>query len=139
MFDTDVSMPLSIGPTLLRFAASQVEDDPGVRKLLRELDGVRIRVYEINGDVDRVAARLDAMHAKLGERDWVPAVEIREPGERVFVLIKEDRGGIAGLTLLSSDGTEVVIVNLMGDLQPDMLGDTLTAFGPEAGDAWASP
>ena len=58
MRDTDQVMSLSIGPSVLRFAASHVDDDPEVRELLRSLDGIRIRIYEIDGDAGGVALKI---------------------------------------------------------------------------------
>ncbi|MEM1413114.1 MAG: hypothetical protein AAGH19_12230, partial [Pseudomonadota bacterium] len=58
MFDTDLTMSLSLGPTVLRFAARYTDDDPETQALLRSLDGVRVRIYEIDGDADRVAGRV---------------------------------------------------------------------------------
>ena len=48
--DTDSVMTLSLGPSVLRFAASHIDDEPEVRDLLKSLDGVRIRIYEIDGE-----------------------------------------------------------------------------------------
>ena len=80
MRDTDTVMTLSIGPALLRFAASHVDDEPEVRDLLKSLDGIRIRIYEINGDAstgrdpdqhderESAARRLGAGHADQGRK-----------------------------------------------------------------------
>ena len=93
MRDTDNVMTLSIGPALLHFAASHVEDDPEVRELLKGLDGVRIRIYEINGDAGKVATRMDDMSRHLQE-----------------------------------DGWEAVVINLMGEIQPQQFGDVMLAL-----------
>lgn len=131
VFDTDVTLRLSIGPSLLRFAASQVEDDPAVRALLRELDGVRVRLYEIDGDASKVAERLEAMHAALCEQHWEPVVAVREANERTYMLVKAGEKGVAGLMVLNSDGEEVVMVNVMGDLRPELFAQTMSALAIE--------
>ena len=131
LFDTDVTMTLSLGPTLLRFAASHVDDDPVTSALLHELDGVRVRVYEVDGDAERVLARLDAMYGKLRREQWQPVISVREQGERTHLLVKQDDGGMTGLTVLTCDGEEVVIVNIMGELRPERFDDTLRGLGVE--------
>ena len=78
MRDTDNVMTLSIGPALLRFAASHVDDDPDTRDLLKGLDGVRIRIYEIDGDAGRVATRMDNMSLHLQDDGWEPVMLIRD-------------------------------------------------------------
>jgi len=64
MFDVDHTITLSLGPTILNFAASHVDDDPETKALLRGLDGVRVKIYEIKGNSDRVAARMKKMNLK---------------------------------------------------------------------------
>ena len=104
MFDVDNTMTLSIGPTLLNFAARYTDDDPETQALLRGLDGVRIRIYEIDGDADRVAGRVNAMGAKLASQGWAPVAVIKDEGDTVHMLMKPVAGAdgerIAGLTVL---------------------------------------
>ena len=54
-------MSISIGPSLLRFAARHMEDDPETRALLRDLSGVRVRIYEVDGE-PREHRRADGAH-----------------------------------------------------------------------------
>lgn len=133
MRDTDRVMTLSIGPALLRFAASHVDDDPETRELLRSLDGVRIRIYEINGSTARVASRIDRMSEKLQEDGWDPVVLIREKNETTHMLMRVVEGSIAGMTVLVSDGeSEAVVINLMGRIQPEQFGDVMVALDVDA-------
>lgn len=126
--DVDSTMRLSFGPTVLRFAASMIEDDPVARELLRNLDGVRIRVYEVDGDPTSIAEDLNAMSTRLRERGWEPVILVREEGETTHVLLKIEQQRIAGLTLLTSDSLEVVLVNVMGELRPDLFQEAMAAI-----------
>jgi hypothetical protein len=129
MRDTDKVMTLSIGPTLLRFAASHVDDDPEVRELLKALDGVRIRIYEINGDTGRVAARIDNMSRHLQDDGWEPVMLIREENEATHMLLRTVDGQICGMTVLVSDGeSEAVVINLMGEIKPQQFGEVMLAL-----------
>ena len=65
MNDTDRTMALSIGPTTLWFAARFLDDEPETQALLRSLDGVRIRIYEVHGDTGRIARNFERMGGKL--------------------------------------------------------------------------
>jgi len=129
MRDTDKVMTLSIGPTLLHFAASHMDDDPEVRELLKGLDGVRIRIYEINGDTGRVAARIDNMSRHLQDDGWEPVMLIREEDEATHMLLRTVDGQIRGMTVLVSDGeSEAVVINLMGEIKPQQFGDVMLAL-----------
>ena len=133
MRDTDRVMNISIGPTLLHFAARYIDDDPEVRDLLRSLDGVRVRIYEIDGDAGRVAARIGSMSDHLQLDGWEPVMLVRENNEETHMLLRMSGQNISGMTVLTSDGqSEAVVVNLMGDIQPEQFGDVMVALDVDA-------
>lgn len=133
MSDTDRVLSLSIGPALLHFAAGHIEDDPEVRDLLRGLDGVRIRVYEIDGDAGRVANRIDRMSLHLQDDGWESVLLVREQNEATHMLLRMTDGRIRGMTVLVSDGdSEAVVINLMGEIRPEQFGDVMVALDVEA-------
>ena len=134
MMDTDRVISLSIGPTLLHFAARYIDDDPEVRDLLRSLDGVRVRVYEVNGDASRVAGRLQHMSTKMQDDGWQPVMLVRQEDEQVHMLMRMVDDQIRGMTVLVLDGDEeAVIVNLMGRIQPEQFSDVMVALDVDAG------
>ncbi len=136
MMDTDRELALSIGPTLLRFAANHIDDDPETEALLRSLEGVRIRIYEIDGDPSRVAGRMDSMQSHLEDDGWEPVMLVRTEHERTQLLLRSTGGRIHGLTLLSSDGiSEAVVINLIGDIQPQLFSDVMVALDIDDGGA----
>ena len=126
--DADATMSLSFGPTVLRFAANMIDDDPVARELLRNLDGVRIKVYQVDGDPVAIASDLNHMSAQLREDGWEAVILVREAGETTHVLMKIDQQRIAGLAVLTSDSLEVVLVNVMGELRPDLFQEAMAAI-----------
>ena len=133
MSDTDRVLSLSIGPALLRFASSHIDDDPEIRELLRGLDGVRIRIYEIDGDAGRVAVRINTMSRHLQDDGWEPVLLVREENEATHMLLRMIDGRICGMTVLVSDGeSEAVVINLMGDIRPRQFGEVMVALDVHA-------
>ena len=131
--DVEQTVSLSIGPTLLHFAAAHIDDEPEVADLLRGLDGVRIRVYEIDGDAGRVAARMNRMGRHLEADGWEAVALIREKGEETRLLVKITENQVRGMTFLSTDGkSEAVVINLMGDIRPDRFSDVMVALDVDA-------
>jgi len=128
MWDVDATTTLSIGPTLLKFASSVIEDDPQTKALLRHLDGVRVKMYEIEQDRLAVAESLGEINARLIAQGWQQVVLVREADETTYVLMKIIDARIAGLTVLTADSAEVVLVNVMGELQPEMFDRTMAAL-----------
>ena len=126
--DTNRTMSLSLGKTTLRFAARFLDDEPETQALLRSLDGVRIRIYELHGDNERVARRFEHMGKKLGNDGWQPVMLVREEGELVQMFSKSSSNSMLGLTIVSADDEEVVVINVMGDIQPEHFGDVMMAL-----------
>ena len=136
MFDTDREFSISLGRTVLRFAANHMDEDPETEALLRSLDGIRIRIYEIDGDPARVARNMDRMQGKLENDGWEPVMLVRERNERTQLLLKSNGRTVHGLTLISSDGShEAVVINLIGDIRPESFSDVMVALDIEDGDA----
>jgi len=129
--DTDRTIALSLGRTTLRFAARFLDDEPETQALLRSLDGVRIRIYEVDGDTDRIAHRFDRMGAKLSRDGWEPVMLVRDDDELVQMYAKHSGKAMCGLTIVSADDDEVVVVNIMGDIEPERFGDVMVALNVE--------
>jgi hypothetical protein len=133
MADTNRTMSISLGPTVLRFAARFLDDEPETQALLRSLDGVRVRIYEVNsnGDSERIARNFAKMGDKLGNDGWQPVMLVREEGELVNMFAKPSSSGIQGLTIVSADDEEVVVINIMGEIDPAYYGDVMVALDVE--------
>jgi len=128
MGDTDRTMTISLGSTVLRFAARFMDDEPETQALIRSLDGVRIRIYEVNGDSERIAQNFEHMGNKLTKDGWSPVMLVREEGELVQMYAKPSDTGIQGLTIVSADVEEVVVINVMGDIDPMYYSDVMVAL-----------
>jgi hypothetical protein len=126
--DTDTTMTLSLGPAVLHRAAGFIEDDPEIRELLLNLEGVRVRTYRIVDGQERVAGRIDKMSKKLEKQGWEPVITVQEGGDRTRMLVRIHAQKIAGLTVFTLDSTEAVIVNVMGDLSPELFTDAMIAL-----------
>lgn len=104
MGETDRTISLSLGRTTLRFAARFLDDEPETQALLRSLDGVRVRIYEVHGDKEIIAKNFDHMGSKLGNDGWAPVMLVREKGELVQMYAKPSGEHIQGLTIVSAFG-----------------------------------
>lgn len=128
MAETNRTISLSLGPTVLHFAAGFLDDDPETQALLRSLDGVRVRIYEVHGDHGEISRNFERMGHKLGDDGWSPVMLVREEGELVQMYAKESDRGLCGLTIVSADHDEVVVVNIMGDIDPRHYTDVMVAL-----------
>lgn len=119
---------LSLGPAVLHFAARFVVDDPETQSLLRRLDGVRVRAYEVRGDGKGVQQSLAQLGDKLGNDGWSPVMLLHEDDELVQMFARSAGGGIHGLVVVSAEDDEVVVINVMGDIEPAQFHDVMLAL-----------
>jgi len=111
----------------LRFARWFFDDDPEMTDLLRGLSAVRVYTYAIDGDSERVQQRMDSTYSRLSSRGWRPVVAVRDDGEATSVLVRIDRHNrTRGMVVMTHDPSEVVLINLIGDIRPQMFNSYMS-------------
>jgi hypothetical protein len=64
-----------------------------------------------------------AAQATLKGAGWQKILSVEENDEQVYLYALESAGNISGLTVFVNEGgEEVVIVNIVGDINPETLG-----------------
>jgi len=133
--DTDREFALSLGPLPLKLARAFLDedDDPEAAAILKGLRGVRIYVYEIDGDEVRVQERVGRTADRLLRQGWEPMVAVREDGEFARVMVRMDGPErIRGLVVMAQDHDELILVNLIGELRPEMFNEYMTGLDIDA-------
>ena len=128
LMETDRVMALSLGPVPLRLARIMIDDkDPEAKMFLKELDAVRIYVYEIDRNPELVKQRMDSTAQRLQQGGWQPVIAVRDDGELVRVMFKMKGDDlIRGMVVMVQDHEELVLINLIGDLRPDMFNSYMS-------------
>jgi hypothetical protein len=130
---TDRELALSLGPLPLRVARWLLDDDPEIGPLLKQLRAVRIYTYEVSGHADEVARRVGDIHTALIDDGWLSVVAVREHDELTSVLLRPTSDGSnRGLTVIVQDPSEVVLVNLIGNVRLDLFNDYMREIDVEA-------
>ena len=116
---------VSLGPIPLRIAGWALdEEEPELEPLLRELRAVRVYVFEGIVDAEGAAKGVEDLRARLVREGWLNVIAIREGAETTSVLLRPGAGGTNhGLTVLVSEPTELVLVNLIGNVRLDLFND----------------
>jgi hypothetical protein len=127
--EVDKEFGLSLGRLPLRLAAWAVDegDDPETAALLRGLKGMRIRIYEVQGDEQRVFDRIDESRRRLEKDGWDKLVTVNDGDQNVLVMIKTNNAKISGMTVLTADRDEAVFVNMIGDIQPEFFNEIMNS------------
>ena len=73
-----------------------------------------------------MAQKIAAAKATLEGAGWKKILSVEESDEHVYLYALESAGNIVGLTVFVSEGSEeVVVVNIVGDINPETLGRLL--------------
>ena len=126
--DGDLEVDVDLSGAMLRVAAGAMENhDAGIAELVANLERVRVQVGAPSGvDAATVAQKIAAAQATLGSAGWQKILSVEESDEQVYLYALESAGNIVGLTVFVSEGSEeVVVVNIVGDIDPETLGRLL--------------
>jgi hypothetical protein len=132
--DTDREFGLSLGPLPLGLARWVFDDDEEFGPMLKELRAVRVYTYEVGHDPEDVAQRIRDMQSGLVEDGWLTIVTVREENELVSVLLQpaeHGRNGNRGLAVIVQDPSEVVLVNLIGNVRLDLFAEYMVDLDVE--------
>ena len=130
--DVEAVVEISVPPPLLKMVAAVVEaEDPQLAGLLSNLVLVRVQVFEqIGYDQAKKLQKVTAVASRnLLERGWINVVRVREGEDRVDILLKLKDDSIVGLVIfVVSPQGEAVLVNIVGELDPALLGRLARQF-----------
>ena len=124
----DLEVDVDLSGAMLRVAAGAMEhQDERLAELVANLERVRVQVGVPSGvDAATVAQKMAAAQATLGGAGWQKILSVEEGTEQIYLFALESAGNIAGLTaFVNESGEEVVVVNIVGDINPETLGRIL--------------
>lgn len=124
----DLEVDIDLSGAMLRVAAGAMENrDENIAELVANLERVRVQVGAPSGvDAATVAQKMADAQAALGSAGWRKILSVEESDEQVYLYALESAGNIAGLTVFVNEGSEeVVVVNIVGDINPETLGRLL--------------
>jgi hypothetical protein len=113
---------IDLGSSLLTLISNLKHDDPMAEEALRNLESVRVHVYNTAGDTTPASERMTAVNESLQALAWEQIVRVREPDQQVDIYIKHGDNIVHGLTLMAVDEEEAVFINVLGDIDPEQLG-----------------
>jgi hypothetical protein len=116
------SVNIDIGPWLLHAAARFVDDKDAdsqqAKRLLTQLDSVRVRSYQFASDHTYPESEIESVRKQLSQPGWNRLVQTHErDGNKdvdIYVFMVDSR--TQGLAVISRDPREFVIVNITGSI-----------------------
>jgi hypothetical protein len=127
----DLEVDIDLTGAMLQVAAGAMQAENGenedLAQLVAGLERVRVQVGAPQGaDASTIAHSFDQAVSTLESSGWSRILRVVDEGEQVYLFARENAGRIAGLTaLINDEGEEIVLVNLVGDIDPVVLGRVL--------------
>ena len=126
----DVTMDASLLQLASKFLSDK-GDDAQVKKLVAGLKGIYVKSFEFDKPGMYDAADVESVRVQLRAPGWsrIVGVTSKKKGENSEVYIKTEGGKIAGLAIISAEPKELVIVSIVGTIDPEQLQELGGHFG----------
>jgi hypothetical protein len=135
--EADRQFGISLGPIPLRIAtmiSRPIFDDEEdwIADTLGAVRAVRVYIYEIDGETERVIEHMDATRAELIVDGWEQLAVVREDGGLVTALVMHDSPEmIRGIVVMYEEDEELVVVNVIGKIRPETLSNVMEGLDIE--------
>lgn len=138
------SVDVNIDEKLIRIALKVFSDqDPEereVKKVVAGIKGIYVKSFEFENEGQYTAADMQAIRTQLQGPGWTRLVNVmskKEGNLEVYLLMNGETVG--GLTVLSSDVRQLVVVNIVGPVDLEKLAKLEGQFGIPELDIEAKP
>lgn len=116
-----------------RFMTGKNGNEQTVKDIVSKLKGIRVRNFQFDKDDQYSDRDLDAIRAQLKAPAWSRIVDANEKDGHTQVFVKQDKGQLGGLVILSAEKRELTIVNIDGTIDLDQLSHLGGSFGIPSG------
>jgi hypothetical protein len=116
---------INISGFLLKFMAMASKDDPQASEVMRNLQAVRVNVYNTAGIMTPALEQIANVKAMLNKDGWQPVVQVTEDSEEVQIFMKGNEAGMQGLTVMTVDAKEAVFINILGEIDPSQVSSIM--------------
>ena len=127
---------VTLDGSLLQFAVTMMKksDDPDatqVVELIKDLKGIYVKNFEFDSPGQYSQADVEAIRSQLTGPGWQRIVTSysKRNGERDEVYLLKDGNKINGITVLVAEARELTVVNIVGAIDPEKLGELSGHFG----------
>ncbi len=133
MAQGELEVDIDLHGAMLQVAAGAMQGENGevdadLGKLVASLERVRVQVGSPQkADQTMIGNSISDAVDQLTNLGWQRILKVNDDETMVYLFALESGGKIVGLTgLVNSDGDELVLANLVGDIDPVLLGRLLS-------------
>lgn len=127
----DVSLDSSMLQFAARFLNNRNVEEAKAKKMLSGIEGIYIKSLEFKQDGAWSQADLENVRKQLKAPEWSRIVGVKntEGGDTAEVYVRSTNSKVSGLAMLVTGAREFTVVNIMGAVDLDSLGDLGGQFG----------
>jgi hypothetical protein len=115
-----------------KFLRSDKADEAAVKELVQALKGVYVKGVEFDKEGEYTESDVETVRQQLSAPGWerIVGVRSRRDGENVevFLMINND-AVIEGIGVLIADPKQIMVVNVVGPLDPEKINNLRGQFG----------
>lgn len=122
--EESIHLEINLTGAMIKFIALATDDEePEFSRMVEGLKSIRVRGANLEGvSAEEVRSGIRSASQKLAEQGWISMVRIRDQDEEVYIYFKEQEDEMMGLTVLSLEHDEAMLINLVGKIDPAGLG-----------------
>jgi hypothetical protein len=135
--EADRQFAISLGPIPLRLATMVSrpifdDEEDWISDALSDVRAVRVYVYEVDGEADRVVDHMNATRSRLLVEGWDQLAAIRDDGGLVTALVRHEQPEtVRGVVVMFEEDEELVLVNVIGKIKPETFGSLMEGLDIE--------
>jgi hypothetical protein len=115
---------VNLNKTMLGFVSKLNVSDPETNELIKNLEGVRVHVYDIGSNEKPALDLLAKVSKDIQAKNWLPIVSVNEDDEkvRIFTKITDDvMDGLVVMVVENDSEGEAVFINIVGEIDPEQI------------------
>lgn len=127
----DVSLEGSMLQVASKFLSNKKADEAAIREMIGALKGVYVKGVEFDQEGAFSEADVETVRNQLRAPGWERIVGVRskKEGENVEVYLMLENGLISGVGVLVIDPKQLFVVNVVGPIDPEKIGQLRGSFG----------
>jgi hypothetical protein len=120
----EINLSASLMSMVGSFAKSE---DPEVAEMLSSLEFIKVRVYDLNGDVEKANSTIDRVSKTLRSDNWETLVTVNdnEENQKVRIFSKSTQNVIDGVVVMvvspEKEAGEAIFINIVGEIDPSKI------------------
>ena len=120
---SEVKIEVNVSSKLFTLLTKSVEHEPDIGKLVAMIEGVYVRSYENDENLDQMLRHYEN---KLKAGEWEIIVKAKNEDEIVRVDLLFDEEVVSGVFVMVAGAKETILVNIFGHIDFEKVGDVIS-------------